>query len=233
MTGYKPTILIVEDEKDVLRINARMLKRRGYDVITAENCSEAYKKLEETKPDLLLLDIMLPDGSGHDICSKFRKTSEHPVVFLSGKNEISDKVEGLGIGADYYLTKPYSFDELLAVVERLLSRHKVILEKHEQMSMLQRGRLSVDIQKGCATLDGCDIGLTRKEFSMLLFLMQNEGKEISAHELYEKVWGVPSANDTRTVRKHIFNLRAKIEADCTDDYDIVSVYGKGYCFRCD
>ena len=120
MDMTKPTILIVEDEPEVLRINARMLKRRGYDVITAGTAEESYRLLSSVTPDMLILDIMLPDGSGYDICEKFRRTSDNPVMFLTGKNEISDKVEGLGRGGDYYLTKPYSFDELIAVVERLL-----------------------------------------------------------------------------------------------------------------
>ena len=114
MNKEKTIILVVEDETDVLRINARMLTRRGYTVYTAENCRQAYEKLTEPTPDLLILDIMLPDGSGYDICERFRSTSDHPVIFLTGKGETCDKVEGLGHGGDYYLTKPYDPDELLA-----------------------------------------------------------------------------------------------------------------------
>ena len=102
----RQTVLLVEDEKDVLMVNARLFARRGYDVRTAQSCTEAYQKLKET-PDLLILDIMLPDGSGYDICQAFRQNSDHPVIFLSGKGQIADKVQGLQQGGDYYLTKPY------------------------------------------------------------------------------------------------------------------------------
>ena len=101
MKEEKPIILVVEDETDVLRINARMLTRRGYTVYTAENCRQAYERMEAPTPDLLILDIMLPDGSGYDICERFRSTSDHPVIFLTGKGETCDKVEGLGHGGDY------------------------------------------------------------------------------------------------------------------------------------
>ena len=226
MDMIKPTILIVEDEPEVLRINARMLKRRGYDVITAGTVEESYRLLSSVAPDMLILDIMLPDGSGYDICEKFRRTSDNPVMFLTGKNEISDKVEGLGRGGDYYLTKPYSFDELIAVAERLLERHF----KAVHSDFIQKGSLTLEISKNKAFVDGKDANLTVKEFALLLLLVKNENRIFSPKELYEAVWGVPSADDTRTIRFHIGNLKKKINTENADDYDIVSVYGKGYFF---
>ena len=230
MKEEKPIILVVEDETDVLRINARMLTRRGYTVYTAENCRQAYERMEAPTPDLLILDIMLPDGSGYDICERFRSTSDHPVIFLTGKGETCDKVEGLGHGGDYYLTKPYDPDELLAVADRLIKRHLQTKQKHEQLTTIVKGALALDIPKTRATINGVDAGLTVKEFALLLLLVQSEDKEVSPQELYEKVWGVPSGDDIRTVRFHIKNLRWKIHADDAKDYDIVSVYGKGYMF---
>ncbi len=226
MDMIKPTILIVEDEPEVLRINARMLKRRGYDVITAGTVEESYRLLSSVAPDMLILDIMLPDGSGYDICEKFRRTSDNPVMFLTGKNEISDKVEGLGRGGDYYLTKPYSFDELIAVAERLLERHFKAIHS----DFIQKGSLTLEISKNKAFVDGKDANLTVKEFALLLLLVKNENRIFSPKELYEAVWGVPSADDTRTIRFHIGNLKKKINTENADDYDIVSVYGKGYFF---
>ena len=226
----KPTILIVEDEPEVLDINERMLKRRGYNVITAQNVKESFVRLSEVIPDMLILDIMLPDGSGCDICRKFREKSDNPVIFLTGKNEVADKVEGLGLGADYYLTKPYSFDELLAVSKMLLQRHFKAKEKHKEFEFIKKGSLILDISKGRAFVCGKDANLTSKEFALLCILMKNEDTVFSPDELYEAVWGSPSADDTRTIRFHIGNLKKKINTQNAQDYDIISVYGKGYCF---
>lgn len=223
-------ILIVEDEEDVLNINARMLKRRGYSVITATNVKDSLKLLDRYAADMLILDIMLPDGSGYDICEKFRKKYDNPVIFLTGKNAISDKVEGLRRGADYYLTKPYSFDELIAVAQRLLTRHFKEREKHNQLEYITKGCLKLDVSKNKAFVNGRDVNLTAKEFALLLLLVKNENKTFSPDELYNAVWDAPSVSDTRTVRFHIGNLKKKIDTENSDDYDIISFYGKGYCF---
>lgn len=226
----KALILIVEDELEVLNINARMMKRRGYDVITATSVEESCRQLSENMPDILILDIMLPDGSGYEICRKFRLKSDNPVIFLTGKTQISDKVEGLECGGDYYLTKPYSFDELLAVTQRLLARHFKVKERHEQLDCIKKGSLTLEISKNKAFVNGKDTELTSKEFALLLILMKNEDVVFSADELYEAVWGTQPGNDTRTVRFHIGNLKKKIGTENADDYDIISVYGKGYSF---
>lgn len=227
---------MVEDEKDVLMVNARLFARRGYDVRTAQSCTEAYQKLKET-PDLLILDIMLPDGSGYDICQAFRQNSDHPVIFLSGKGQIADKVQGLQQGGDYYLTKPYDTSELLAVVDMLLKRHLQAVQKRQQASVICKGSLVLEVDNSRALCDGRDAGLTArdagltaKEFSLLLMLVRNEEKVVSPQELYERVWGMEAADDVRTVRFHIANLRKKLDADNAPDFDIVSVYGKGYMF---
>lgn len=232
----RQTILLVEDEKDVLMVNARLFARRGYDVRTAQSCTEAYPKLKET-PDLLILDIMLPDGSGYDICQAFRQNSDHPVIFLSGKGQIADKVQGLQQGGDYYLTKPYDTSELLAVVDMLLKRHLQAVQKRQQASVICKGSLVLEVDNSRALCDGRDAGLTArdagltaKEFSLLLMLVRNEEKVVSPQELYERVWGMEAADDVRTVRFHIANLRKKLDADNAPDFDIVSVYGKGYMF---
>lgn len=230
MDTQKPTVLIVEDEKEVLDINARMMKRHGYNVITSCSAGESYEILSKTTPDMLILDIMLPDGSGYEICEKFRNISDNPVMFLSGKNEIGDKVKGLEHGGDYYLTKPYSFDELLAVAERLLKRHFKANEKYKQSDFIKKGSITLELSKNKAYVNGKDANLTVKEFALLLLLIKNENTILSPQKLYEAVWGAPSADDTRTVRFHIGNLKKKINTENASDYDIVSVYGKGYLF---
>ncbi len=218
----QPTILIVEDEPEVLQINVRMMKRRGYCVMAADTAKAAYRCLEETTPDLLILDIMLPDGSGYEICQKFRLKSDNPVIFLTGKSEVRDKVEGLQRGGDYYITKPYTFDELVAAAERLLARHT-----HAQR--IAKGSLSLDLSQSKAFVGTMDAGLTAKEFAILLLLVKHEDKIISPKKLYEEIWGAPSADDTRTIRFHMVNLKKKIGVQ-NEDYDIISVYGKGYYF---
>lgn len=230
MNMTQPIILIVEDEKEVLDINARMLRRRGYQVISARSEKESLRILSEQIPDMLILDIMLPDGSGYDICEEFRRISDNPVIFLTGKNKISDKVKGLEHGGDYYLTKPYSFDELLAITERLLKRHFYENEKHKQSDFIKKGSIMLELSKNKAFINGKDANLTMKEFALLLLLMKNENIIFSPDKLYEAVWGTPSADDTRTIRFHIGNLKKKIKTENARDYDIVSVYGKGYYF---
>ncbi len=230
MEGEKATVLLVEDEFEILNINARMMARRGYEVLTAGNVKEGLLRLTEETPDMLILDIMLPDGSGYDICRRFREKSDSPVIFLSGKNEVSDKVEGLSAGADYYLTKPYSFDELIAVTERLLSRHFDSRKRYEKGDRIEKGPLTLELTKNKAFVNGKDANLTLKEFALLLLMAKNENRVFSPGELYETVWNIPSADDTRTIRFHIGNLKKKIGTESHDDYDIVSVYGKGYYF---
>ncbi len=228
MEEEKAVILMVEDEPEVLRVNARLLKRHGYSVLTAENAQQAYEYLEKYIPDLLFLDIMLPDGSGYDICKRFREKSDHPVLFLTGKSASQDIVKGLQLGGDYYLTKPYNIDELLAVVGRLVERQ----QQNNGLKTIRKGALVLDIQKFRATLNGKDVGLTGKEFALLLMLVRNEDKELTAQELYKTVWNESAENDIRTIRTHIGNLRKKIDADNSNDYDIISSYGKGYFFTC-
>ena len=237
MNEKKSLILMVEDEEQVLNTNCRMLRRRGYDVRTAQTAAEAYHQLEEQLPDLLILDIMLPDGNGLDICRRFREKTMNPVLFLTGKSDIRDRVEGLQQGGDYYLTKPYNFDEFLAVIQMLLERQKrmeeKIKEKFQSSRQITIGSLRLDLSDGHAYLNNADTGLTRTEFSLLRLLAENQEKIFSAKELYEAVWGSCAGTDTSTVRRHIFNLRTKIGAEDTDEYDIVSVYGKGYLLPAD
>ncbi len=226
----KPVILMVEDEKEVLSINARMLKRRGYAVLTAASYHEAITLLESHIPDLLILDIMLPDGSGFELCRQFRRVSDHPVMFLSGKSETSDRVDSLEMGGDYYLQKPYDPDELLAIANRLTKRHLLARQKQMELTLINKGSLTLDLQKNKASVGGVDAALTAKEFALLLYLVQHEDKEVSPHTLYQTVWGTAYADDIRTVRTHIKNLRKKLGADEAEDFDIVSSYGKGYTF---
>ena len=180
MNEKKSLILMVEDEEQVLNTNCRMLRRRGYDVRTAQTAAEACHQLEEQLPDLLILDIMLPDGNGLDLCRRFREKTMNPVLFLTGKSDIRDRVEGLQQGGDYYLTKPYNFDEFLAVIQMLLERQKrmeeKIKEKFQSSRQITIGSLRLDLSDGHAYLNNADTGLTRTEFSLLRLLAENQEK---------------------------------------------------------
>lgn len=180
-------ILMVEDEEGVMEVNRRMLRRRGYDLKEAKNAKEAYAFLKNTIPDLLILDIMLPDGDGYEICNYFRTLSDNPVMFLTGKDEIKDRVKGLDEGCDYYLTKPYNFDEFLAVVKRLLIRVEKENDTHENMNKTVIGNLVIDYLNGAALIDNEDIGLTKKEFMILKMFIENRNKELASAQIYEGV----------------------------------------------
>ena len=152
------------------------------------------------------------------------------MIFLTGKTKISDKVLGLTKGCDYYLTKPYSFEELLAVVQRLLARKTEDQENIEELRKLKAGDLVLDFMETKAFLRGDDVCLTKTEFVLLKTFMEHKGEELSVDQIYEFVWKKTSNGDARNVRKHIMNLRNKIRADQSDDYDILTSYGRGYTF---
>ena len=215
-------ILLVEDNEQIMQGNERMLKRRGYEVIMALTLAEARIAIQAQMPDLFVLDIMLPDGSGLDFMAELRKYSQTPILLLTGLTAPEDIVRGLTAGGDDYLPKPYDFGVLLARVEALLRRAENIPEK------LVRRRLALDVTADVATLDGVDLLLSQKEFALLLIFVQNEERFISAEYLYEKVWKQPMAGSSNTLKTTINRLREKIKC-C--DYRIVCSLGEGYCFE--
>ncbi len=215
-------ILLVEDNEQIMRGNERMLIRRRYEVVTALTLGEARKAVEAQMPDLIVLDIMLPDGSGLDFMGELRRYSKIPVLLLTGLTTNEDVVRGLTAGGDDYLAKPYDFGVLMARVEALLRRSEQIPEK------LTRDRLSLDVAAGVATLDGTDLLLTQKEFALLMIFTQNEERFISAEYLYEKVWKQPMLGDNQALKKTVFNLRKKIE---NSGWCIECSRGEGYCFE--
>lgn len=201
----------------------RLLSAQGYGVALAETAPLIRDYLLTHTPDLIILDGDLPEAGG--ICRSFRERSDHPVVLLQKNGGPEARISGLKLGADYCLPRTVCPEELAAVVNRLLDRVR------NEKVLLRKGALAVDRLRGTVTLNGENVHLTAKEFGLLLTLMQNEGKEITVEELYEAVWKAAPGRDMRTIRKHIMNLRAKIRAGETDDYDIVTSYGKGYVFQ--
>lgn len=218
----KKRILLLEDNEQIMRGNERMLSRRGYEVICALTIAQAKSAIATHMPDLFVLDIMLPDGSGLDFMAQLRQHSQAPVLLLTGLTTPEDVVRGLSQGGDDYLAKPYDFGVLLARVEALLRRAENIPEK------LVRGKLCLDVTADVATFDGNDLLLTQKEFVLLLIFVQNAQRCISAEYLYEKAWKQPLSGDSQALKKTIHRLREKIEGS---GWRIEWSRGEGYSFE--
>ena len=216
------TILLVEDEKKVQDFNKRLLARAGFAVKTAMTLADARGILEQQAIDAMILDIGMPDGNGIDFLKELRRTSTIPVLMLTGYVESSYVLRGFDSGCDDYLTKPYKFTELLARLKRLLYRVEQVPET------VTRGRLTLKPAPMIALLDGEDILLTQKEFSLLMLFAQNEDKTISTAYIYEKVWGREMMGDDRALQQRISNLREKI---AESGYVIATVRGAGYRFE--
>lgn len=230
MNEQKPLILIVEDDEDLARLNTRLLTRYGYDTLVARTAAEARALFSENIPDLFVLDVGLPDGDGFTLCEEFRRMTDAPIIFLTGKTEINDKVAGLGRGGDYYLTKPYIKDEFLAVVKNLLRKVEQVQKKIDEASVITRKSLTLKLYENKAYVDDRDAELTPKEFGVLLILVQNEDKEVTSEQLYKSVWGTTMNNDANAVRLHISRLKKKLGEEDTDDFTIFTEYGRGYTF---
>lgn len=214
-------ILLVEDNDQIMKGNQRMLIRRGYEVVTALTLAEAQSTIDEQMPDLIVLDIMLPDGNGLQFMKKLRKYSQVPILLLTGLTGAGNIVSGLSQGGDDYLPKPYDFDVLLARIEALLRRSEIVPDK------LVRGKLVLDITIDVATLNGKNLFLTQKEFSLLMIFIQNENSFIDADYLYEKVWQAPMGGDTQSLKKTVHRLREKISGS---GWYIEWSRGEGYSF---
>jgi len=215
-------ILLVEDNPHIQQANRKALVMRGYHVLEAETLAQGRELLLKEQPDLIILDVMLPDGSGLGLCEEIRKDSNIPILFLSGLKEEKEIIDGFESGGDVYLTKPYGLNVLVKNVEALLNRSKNIPD------MLVKGRLILNIISNIVTLDGKDLLLSPKEFSLLLLFAQHEGETMSAEYIYEKVWKAPLGNNKGAFEKTISVLRKKITLS---GYEIDFKRGQGYSFK--
>ncbi len=221
--------MVVEDEPNLLETLKYNLRKEGYDVVTASDGEQAIAIARREKPDLIVLDIMLPKLSGFEVCRILRKEMTVPILMLTAKADETDKIVGLEIGADDYMTKPFSIRELLARVRAMLRRAKMIeATTTVEPASLKIGDLEVDTARHRASLAGVALELSPKEFDLLAFLAKNKGLVFKREQLLEKVWGYDYAGDTRTVDVHIRWLRQKIEADPTHPERLVTVRGTGY-----
>ena len=216
------TILCVEDNEQVQTANKALLEARGYKVMLAMTVAEAWEAFKRETPALIVLDIRLPDGNGLDFLRELRKTSAVPIIALTSNNTEKDVITGLEGGCDDYVTKPYIFSVLYARIEALLRRAGRVPE------MIVKGPLTLNPIARQALLNGEDLFLTQNDFALLLMLIQNSDKVMSAEYIYEKVWGQSMAGDKNAVQAAVSRLRKKIELS---GYDIAAQRGKGYVFE--
>jgi two-component system OmpR family response regulator len=222
-------IMIVEDDQNLLATLKYNIGKEGYGTVTAADGAEALDIARREKPDLIVLDIMLPKLSGFEVCRILRKEMTAPILMLTAKTDEVDKIVGLEIGADDYMTKPFSMRELLARLGAMLRRADMSKQQLAgEKRTLKIGDLEVDIGRHQAFHKGSRLDLTPKEYDLLVFLVTNRGLVFTREQLLEKVWGYDFAGDTRTVDVHIRWLRQKIESDPATPEHLVTVRGAGY-----
>ncbi|MBQ2967417.1 MAG: response regulator transcription factor [Clostridia bacterium] len=226
-------VLIVDDEKAIVDILKFNLAREGYETVEAYDGEEGYNKVLTENPDLILLDVMLPNMPGFDVCRKVREKSNVPIIMLTARTEEIDKVLGLELGADDYITKPFGIREVMARVKANLRRNAIepSNEEKKEDSVLRFGNLSIDKERYEATKNGKVLELTLREFELLKFLAVQPEKIFSRETLLEKVWGYEYLGDVRTVDVTVRRLREKIEDDASNPAYVMTKRGIGYYFN--
>ncbi len=222
-------ILIVEDEESFSDPLSYLLRREGYDVAVVETGPAALAQFDAAGADLVLLDLMLPGLSGVDVCRALRQRSSVPIIMLTAKDSEIDKVVGLEIGADDYVTKPYSSRELLARIKAVLRR----LAEPEDLvpTTIEAGPVRMDVERHTVSVEGRATSLPLKEFELLEMLLRNSGRVLTRMQLIDRVWGSDYVGDTKTLDVHIKRLRSKIEPDPANPVHIITVRGLGYKFE--
>ena len=215
----------MDDELSVQKLLTYPLRKEGYDVVPALDGREALDRLREDNFDLVVLDVMLPKQDGFDVCRQIRSRSTVPIIMLTAKTEETDKVHGLELGADDYITKPFSVRELLARIRAVLRRAQV---QSALPAELRFGNVTVDFRRYEALKNGQPVELTRKEFGLLRFLAARSGEAVTRDDLLNEVWGYDATPTTRTVDNHVASLRAKLEDNPSDPRHLFTVHGVGY-----
>ena len=223
-------ILLVEDESALSEPLSFLLEREGYEVVVAEDGPSAINEFDQNGTDLILLDLMLPGIPGTEVCREIRTRSTVPIIMLTAKDSEVDIVVGLELGADDYVTKPYSTRELVA-------RIRAVLRRHEDQSatdvdtMLTAGTVRMDVERHAVTVSGELVNMPLKEFELLEFLLRNAGRVLTRGQLIDRVWGTDYFGDTKTLDVHIKRIRSRIEAAPSEPVMLVTVRGLGYRFE--
>ena len=221
-------VLIVEDEISFSDALAYLLKKESYEVEVAVNGKDAIDLFNSFAPDLILLDLMIPEVSGTEVCRVIRSTSQVPIIMLTAKDSEIDKVVGLELGADDYVTKPYSSRELLARMKAVLRRNSNEGASFDEGVELAGGPIRMDLDKHRVTVNSIQVTFPLKEFELLEYLMRNSGRVLTRSQLIDRVWGNDYFGDTKTLDVHIKRLRAKVEADPANPTIIHTIRGLGY-----
>jgi two-component system response regulator RegX3 len=223
-------VLVVEDEESFSEAIAFMLGKEGFAVTIAETGTKALEVFEKQGADLILLDLMLPGMSGTEVCRTIRQKSNVPIIMVTAKADEVDKIVGLEIGADDYVTKPFSSRELVARIRAVLRRHVDVFEEVADSGVLAVGPVSMDIERHIVTVRGEKIALPLKEFDLLELLMRNSGRVLTRGQIIDRIWGSNYVGDTKTLDVHIKRLRSKVEADPSEPVHLLTVRGLGYKF---
>ncbi|SLM88061.1 response regulator transcription factor [Brachybacterium nesterenkovii] len=223
-------ILIVEDEESFSDPLSYTLRKEGYEVAVADAGTDGLRIFTAHGADLVLLDLMLPGMSGTEVCREIRRTSSVPVIMLTAKDDEFDKVLGLELGADDYVTKPYSSRELLARIKAVLRRRQEAPEEADEAELGAAG-ITMDVERHVVTVRGEVVALPLKEFELLELLLRNVDRVLTRGQLIDRVWGSDYVGDTKTLDVHVKRLRAKIEVDPKNPVHLVTVRGLGYKFE--
>ncbi|MCX7748360.1 MAG: response regulator transcription factor [Clostridia bacterium] len=225
-------ILIIEDELSIAELERDYLEINGYAVEIAKDGETGLKKAKSGYFDLILLDLMLPKVDGFEICRQIRNEINIPILMVSARKEDIDKIRGLGLGADDYITKPFNPGELVARVKAHLARFERLVGKAKPQSEIIHVRgISIDKHARRVYVNNSEVILTTKEFDLLLFLVQNPNRVFSKEELFDKIWGMDSVGEIATVTVHIGKIREKIEMDTSNPQYIETIWGAGYRFK--
>jgi DNA-binding response OmpR family regulator len=231
-------ILIVEDEISLQETLAYNLKKQGYEVVIAGDGPSALEVVRNSKPDLILLDIMLPGMDGFEVCRKLRSEVSTPVLMLTARDDEIDRVVGLEVGADDYLTKPFSMRELIARVKAMLRRVKIIRDEinlinigADQKSFFEFDKIKIDLNRRELRVDKKIVSLKPKEYELLIYLIRHKNQVLSRDQILESVWGWEYIGDSRTVDVHVRWLREKIEDEPSNPKRIITARGAGYRFE--
>ncbi|GAA0196976.1 response regulator transcription factor [Cytobacillus oceanisediminis] len=219
-------MLVVEDETSYSEALSYVLRKEGFDVAIAETGPDALTEFERNGADIVLLDLMLPGLPGTEVCRQLRQTSSVPIIMVSAKDTEVDKVVGLELGADDYVTKPYSPRELVARIRAVLRRGAT--DEIDDDAVLEAGRVRMDVERHLVSVDGETVRLPLKEFELLEFFLRNPGRVLTRGQLIDRVWGADYVGDTKTLDVHVKRLRAKIEPDPANPATLTTVRGLGY-----
>lgn len=225
----QPTILVIDDEQQILRAMRTILGQHSYRVITASTGDEGLALATASMPEVIILDLGLPDMEGVEVCAQLRTWTQTPIIILSARDNDSDKVSALDMGADDYLTKPFSIDELLARVRVALRHHS--MAQGAKTSILQAGEVAIDLAKHMVTRKGIDVKLSATEYKLLAYLASNAGRVLTYRAILANVWGYAEANQMEDLRVYILQLRRKLEENSRKPRLIITETGVGYRFN--